>query len=180
MGAREPRDVRRRLADQLVDVRDHQLRQRDMVGHTGVIEAAVRAIEPSTAASGGRHGRPRERWSVPDRRDHGNADHVLADEADPNTARSLNPVPVIVTVPGRGCGADPGRRRATVLEMLGVDRPRGDRRAVADLLRGAWRMGLTDARPPPFPDPPRTNLPPPATKKVTVIHSDLILSRSQT
>ena len=30
----------------------------------------------------------------------GNSDHMLEDDGSPNTAHSLNPVPLIVTVPG--------------------------------------------------------------------------------
>ncbi len=40
--------------------------------------------------------------------DHGNADHMLEPDGSPNTAHSLNPVPLIVTVPGvslRGAAA---------------------------------------------------------------------------
>jgi 2,3-bisphosphoglycerate-independent phosphoglycerate mutase len=58
--------------------------------------------------------------------DHGNADHMLEPDGSPNTAHSLNPVPVIVTVPGltlaRGGGvlADVA---PTVLELLGIEQP---------------------------------------------------------
>ncbi|HEV7174437.1 MAG TPA: 2,3-bisphosphoglycerate-independent phosphoglycerate mutase, partial [Solirubrobacteraceae bacterium] len=57
--------------------------------------------------------------------DHGNADHMLEDDGSPNTAHSLNPVPVIVTVPGlapRGGGtlADVA---PTILQMLGIAQP---------------------------------------------------------
>ena len=57
--------------------------------------------------------------------DHGNADHMLEDDGSPNTAHSLNPVPVIVTVPGltlRGGGilADVA---PTVLQLLGIEQP---------------------------------------------------------
>ena len=69
----------------------------DMVGHTGVIDAAVRAIETVDGCLGGgaAGGRRRERG----RRcvitaDHGNADHMLEPDGSPNTAHSLNPVPL--------------------------------------------------------------------------------------
>src|ERR1019366_6901509 len=81
----------------------------DMVGHTGVIPAAVEAVETVdrclgevvavVRASGG---------ACLITADHGNADHMLEPDGSPNTAHSLNPVPVIVTVPGlelRSCGA---------------------------------------------------------------------------
>jgi 2,3-bisphosphoglycerate-independent phosphoglycerate mutase len=99
----------------------------DMVGHTGVIEAAVRAIETvdeclgevvaAVHAAGG---------ACVVTADHGNADHMLEPDGSPNTAHSLNPVPVIVTVAGvtlaQGGGvlADVA---PTVLELLGIDQP---------------------------------------------------------
>jgi 2,3-bisphosphoglycerate-independent phosphoglycerate mutase len=50
---------------------------------------------------------------------------MLEDDGSPNTAHSLNPVPVIVTVPGlmlRGGGtlADVA---PTILQMLGIGQP---------------------------------------------------------
>ncbi|MGO9821704.1 MAG: 2,3-bisphosphoglycerate-independent phosphoglycerate mutase, partial [Solirubrobacteraceae bacterium] len=57
--------------------------------------------------------------------DHGNADHMLEPDGSPNTAHSLNPVPVIVTLPGLrlregGVLADVA---PTLLEMLGIAQP---------------------------------------------------------
>jgi len=55
--------------------------------------------------------------------DHGNADHMLEDDGSPNTAHSMNPVPLIVT-------ADVGELREggiladvapTILGLLGRD-----------------------------------------------------------
>ena len=98
----------------------------DMVGHTGVIEAAVKAIEAvdkylgevvqAVHESGG---------ACLITADHGNADHMLEDDGSPNTAHSLNPVPVIVTVPGltlRGGGAL-ADVAPTILQMLGIEQP---------------------------------------------------------
>jgi len=102
----------------------------DMVGHTGVIAAAVQAIETVDACLG----------SVVDAvhasggacfitADHGNADHMLEPDGSPNTAHSLNPVPVIVTVDDP---TDPVALRSggvladvapTVLELLGIEQP---------------------------------------------------------
>ena len=98
----------------------------DMVGHTGVIPAAVEAIETvdrclgevvaAVHASGG---------ACIITADHGNADHMLEDDGSPNTAHSLNPVPLIVTVPGLelrdgGILADVA---PTVLQVLGEAQP---------------------------------------------------------
>ena len=98
----------------------------DMVGHTGVIPAAVKAIETvdgclrevvdAVHASGG---------ALLITADHGNSDHMLEPDGSPNTAHSLNPVPVIVTVPGltlRGGGvlADVA---PTIIQLLGYRQP---------------------------------------------------------
>jgi 2,3-bisphosphoglycerate-independent phosphoglycerate mutase len=57
--------------------------------------------------------------------DHGNADNMLEPDGAPNTAHSLNQVPVIVTVDGvtlehGGVLADVA---PTVLELLDIDQP---------------------------------------------------------
>ena len=99
----------------------------DMVGHTGVIEAAVAAIEAvdrclgrvvaAVHAGGG---------ACVVTADHGNADNMLESDGSPNTAHSLNPVPLVVTasVPelrGSGVLADVA---PTVLYLLGHEQPR--------------------------------------------------------
>jgi 2,3-bisphosphoglycerate-independent phosphoglycerate mutase len=98
----------------------------DMVGHTGVIPAAVEAIETVDAALA------RVVEAVHDgggacivTADHGNADNMLEPDGSPNTAHSLNPVPLIVTVTGvelrdDGVLADVA---PTVLRMLGEEQP---------------------------------------------------------
>ncbi|MDQ6777526.1 MAG: 2,3-bisphosphoglycerate-independent phosphoglycerate mutase [Actinomycetota bacterium] len=98
----------------------------DMVGHTGVIPAAVRAIETvdeclgavvaAVHASGG---------ACIVTADHGNADNMLEPDGSPNTAHSLNPVPFVVTVEGvslmgGGVLADVA---PTVLQVLGMEQP---------------------------------------------------------
>jgi 2,3-bisphosphoglycerate-independent phosphoglycerate mutase len=98
----------------------------DMVGHTGVIPAAVEAVEAvdeclggvvsAVHASGG---------ACLITADHGNADNMLEEDGSPNTAHSLNPVPLIVTVAGvrlraGGVLADVA---PTVLELLGQPVP---------------------------------------------------------
>jgi 2,3-bisphosphoglycerate-independent phosphoglycerate mutase len=57
--------------------------------------------------------------------DHGNAEQMLEPDGSPNTAHSLNPVPVIVTAGGvklrsGGILADVA---PTVLELLGIGQP---------------------------------------------------------
>jgi 2,3-bisphosphoglycerate-independent phosphoglycerate mutase len=98
----------------------------DMVGHTGVIPAAVTAVETvdrplgevvtAVHESGG---------AVVITADHGDSDPMLEDDGSPNTAHSLNPVRLIVTVPGvhlreKGILADVA---PTILRILGFDQP---------------------------------------------------------
>jgi 2,3-bisphosphoglycerate-independent phosphoglycerate mutase len=98
----------------------------DMVGHTGVIEAAVRGVETVDRCLGEVVAAVHESGGVVViTADHGNSDHMLEDDGSPNTAHSLNPVPLIVTVHGielRGEGvlADVA---PTVLEILGFEQP---------------------------------------------------------
>ncbi|HEV2775636.1 MAG TPA: 2,3-bisphosphoglycerate-independent phosphoglycerate mutase [Solirubrobacteraceae bacterium] len=99
----------------------------DMVGHTGVIPAAIAAIETvdgcleriveCVASTGG---------VCLVTADHGNADHMLEPDGAPNTAHSLNPVPLVVTV--EGAALDPaggilGDIAPTALELLGIAQP---------------------------------------------------------
>jgi 2,3-bisphosphoglycerate-independent phosphoglycerate mutase len=98
----------------------------DMVGHTGVIEAAVRAIETVDRCLGqvveAVH---RSGGACLITADHGNADNMLEPDGSPNTAHSLNPVPVLVTVPGLQLrdGAILADVAPTVLALLGIDQP---------------------------------------------------------
>ena len=98
----------------------------DMVGHTGVIPAAVKAVETvdgclgrvveAVHAAGG---------AMVITADHGNADHMLEPDGSPNTAHSLNPVPFIVTdeqvrLRDEGILADVA---PTCLALLGIEQP---------------------------------------------------------
>jgi len=98
----------------------------DMVGHTGVIPAAVQAVEEvdgclgdvvAAVETGG--------GACIVTADHGNCDHMLEPDGSPNTAHSLNPVPLIVTVDGltlrdHGILADVA---PTALELFGIPQP---------------------------------------------------------
>jgi 2,3-bisphosphoglycerate-independent phosphoglycerate mutase len=98
----------------------------DMVGHTGVIPAAVTAVETvdeclgriveAVHAKGG---------ACIVTADHGNADEMLEDDGSPDTAHSLNPVPFVVTagaeaLDGEGILADVA---PTALALLGIEQP---------------------------------------------------------
>jgi 2,3-bisphosphoglycerate-independent phosphoglycerate mutase len=98
----------------------------DMVGHTGVIPAAVAAIETVDECLGRVLDAVAARGGVAVvTADHGNADHMLEPDGSPNTAHSLNPVPLILTAEGAvlregGILADVA---PTVLDLLGIAKP---------------------------------------------------------
>jgi 2,3-bisphosphoglycerate-independent phosphoglycerate mutase len=99
----------------------------DMVGHTGVIPAAVQAIETVDAQLGEVLHAVRASGGVCIvTADHGNADHMLEPDGSPNTAHSLNPVPLIVTARGlrlRAGGGILADVAPTVLDLLGIAQP---------------------------------------------------------
>jgi 2,3-bisphosphoglycerate-independent phosphoglycerate mutase len=99
----------------------------DMVGHTGVIKAAVAAIETVDECLGEIVAAVHDSGGVcVITADHGNADHMLEPDGSPNTAHSMNPVPLIVTSPGlslrqgEGILADVA---PTVLAALAIEQP---------------------------------------------------------
>jgi 2,3-bisphosphoglycerate-independent phosphoglycerate mutase len=101
----------------------------DMVGHTGVIPAAVKAIETVDECLARIVTVVHEAGGVClITADHGNAENMLEPDGSPNTAHSLNPVPAIVTVHSRpalklrdgGVLADVA---PTILALLGIDQP---------------------------------------------------------
>jgi 2,3-bisphosphoglycerate-independent phosphoglycerate mutase len=98
----------------------------DMVGHTGVIPAAVKAVETVDTCLGevvgAVHG---SGGACVITADHGNADNMLEPDGSPNTAHSMNPVPLIVTadvgeLSSDGILADVA---PTVLALLGQEHP---------------------------------------------------------
>jgi 2,3-bisphosphoglycerate-independent phosphoglycerate mutase len=105
----------------------------DMVGHTGVVPAAVRAVETVDECLGRVVAAVRESGGVcVITADHGNADHMLEPDGSPNTAHSLNPVPLIVVGYGDNRGGELVLRAdggvladvaPTVLELLGIEQP---------------------------------------------------------
>jgi 2,3-bisphosphoglycerate-independent phosphoglycerate mutase len=98
----------------------------DMVGHTGVIPAAVQAVETVDACLGDLVAAVQEGGGqLLITADHGNADEMLEDDGSPDTAHSLNPVPVVVTVEGLALreGGILADVAPTLLELLGIDQP---------------------------------------------------------
>ena len=81
----------------------------DMVGHTGVIPAAVRAVETVDRCLGQVVEAVRESGGAcVITADHGNADHMLELDGSPNTAHSLNPVPLVLVPAAPTEGAEDG------------------------------------------------------------------------
>lgn len=100
----------------------------DMVGHTGVFEAAVKAVEAVDTCVG----RVYDAIIKMDgvilmTADHGNADKMVADDGEPFTAHTTNPVPLVVINQdcpnglrehGRLCDLTP-----TMLKIMGIKKP---------------------------------------------------------
>jgi 2,3-bisphosphoglycerate-independent phosphoglycerate mutase len=98
----------------------------DMVGHTGVIPAAVAAVEAVDACLGDVVRAVQETGgALVITADHGNADEMLEEDGSPDTAHSLNPVPLIVTLDGVTLrdGGSLADVAPTVLELLGFTQP---------------------------------------------------------
>ena len=98
----------------------------DMVGHTGVYEAILKAVHAVDAcvktvveaakAAG---------YETVIIADHGNADNAVNADGSPNTAHSLNPVPIVV-VSDRVARVENGVLAdvaPTVLSLMGLERP---------------------------------------------------------
>lgn len=99
----------------------------DMVGHTGVWKAAIKAVETvdqcvqqvvTTALAKG--------YTIFLTADHGNADYMINEDGSPNTAHTLNPVPFFI-IDNHWKGAiRPGKLgdiAPTILTMMGIPVP---------------------------------------------------------
>ena len=98
----------------------------DMVGHTGVYEAiekAVKAVDEcvkDVVEAAKKNG-----YEVVQIADHGNADNAINADGSPNTAHSLNPVPIVV-VSDRVAKVKDGILAdvaPTVLDLMGLAKP---------------------------------------------------------
>lgn len=95
----------------------------DMVGHTGVYKAILQAIRTVDACLKKTvETAIKNNYSIIITADHGNADYVINDNQNPNTAHSLNPVPCIILGEGDhqmrdGILAD---LAPTILKLMGL------------------------------------------------------------
>ncbi len=99
----------------------------DMVGHTGVFSAAVKAAETvdncvhAVVSTGLEHG-----YSSIIIADHGNSDYMINDDGTPNTQHSLNLVPCILVDTDYNKPIKDGKLAdiaPTVLELMGIPKP---------------------------------------------------------
>jgi len=100
----------------------------DMVGHTGVWEAAIKAVETvdkcvekvvnASLANG---------YTVFLTADHGNSDYMINEDGSPNTAHTLNPVPFFIIDKEWKGKIKPGKLgdiAPTILTMMGLPIPK--------------------------------------------------------
>ena len=98
----------------------------DMVGHTGIFDAAVKAVEAVDDCVGKVTDSIAKMGGVAlITADHGNADRMLEEDGSPFTAHTTNPVPFCVV--GYPCKLREGGRLAdiapTMLEIMGLEQP---------------------------------------------------------
>ncbi|MGI5936952.1 MAG: 2,3-bisphosphoglycerate-independent phosphoglycerate mutase, partial [Oscillospiraceae bacterium] len=97
----------------------------DMVGHTGVREAAIKAVEAVDACVGQVVRAVSEKGGISlITADHGNADRMWDDNGNPDTAHTTNPVPLIIV--GADVQLKPGRLAdlaPTILDLMGLEKP---------------------------------------------------------
>ena len=97
----------------------------DMVGHTGVLEAAIKAVESVDECLGKIYQKVEELGgTMIITADHGNCEEMLDENNNVLTAHTTNPVPFIVTnknislVPGKLGDIAP-----TILELMNIEKP---------------------------------------------------------
>ncbi len=100
----------------------------DMVGHTGVFEAVVKAVETVDACAeavvktGLAHG-----YTFIIIADHGNAEYMINEDGTPNTAHTTNLVPCILVDNNYKKAINNGKLgdiAPTILELMGVEKPK--------------------------------------------------------
>lgn len=99
----------------------------DMVGHTGVFSAAIKAVETvdkcveKIVTAGLKNG-----YTIFLTADHGNSDFMINEDGTPNTAHTLNPVPFFIIDKDWKGNIKPGKLAdiaPTILTMMGIPLP---------------------------------------------------------
>jgi 2,3-bisphosphoglycerate-independent phosphoglycerate mutase len=100
----------------------------DMVGHTGVWSAAIKAAETvdkcvrKVVTTGLENG-----YTIFLTADHGNSDYMINEDGTPNTAHTLNPVPFFIIDNNWKGTIKPGKLgdiAPTILTMMGIEIPK--------------------------------------------------------
>ncbi len=120
-------EVLRRIDSDKYDVIILNFANCDMVGHTGVMEAAVKAVEAVDTCLGKVVDAVTGKGGVAFiTADHGNADRMIDTDGSPFTAHTTNPVPFVVA--GMPCTLREGGRLAdiapTMLKVLEIPQPK--------------------------------------------------------
>lgn len=99
----------------------------DMVGHTGVREAIVKAVEAVDDCMGQVvEAAKANDYEVIIIADHGNADNAENEDGSPNTAHSLNPVPIVYVTNRPGAAVENGILAdvsPTICQILDIPKP---------------------------------------------------------
>jgi len=98
----------------------------DMVGHTGVLEAAIKAVEVVDECMGNVvETAVKNDYSVIIIADHGNSEMMINPDGTPNTAHTTNPVPVILVDEDVKAIKDGvlGDVAPTILKLMGIPKP---------------------------------------------------------
>ncbi len=100
----------------------------DMVGHTGVWDAVVTAVETVDACVSEIVPAALEKdYTIFLTADHGNADYMLNEDGTPNTAHTLNPVPLFIISNDFKGTVRPGKLgdiAPTILRIMDIDIPK--------------------------------------------------------
>jgi 2,3-bisphosphoglycerate-independent phosphoglycerate mutase len=98
----------------------------DMVGHTGVMEAAIKACEAvDTCVKEVVETALENNYTTIIIADHGNCETMINPDGSPNTAHTTNPVPIILVdkdLKNTNNGVL-GDIAPTILELMGIEKP---------------------------------------------------------
>ncbi len=99
-----------------------------MVGHTGVWEAAIKAAETvDTCVSQNIPKALENGYTIFLTADHGNSDYLVNEDGSPNTAHTLNPVPLFIISGDYKGTVRPGKLgdiAPTILKVMGLPIPK--------------------------------------------------------